>query len=395
MSTVAPAIRGDVAPSSRPELRISDIEVLQIDDGGVMMMVVVHTDGGVFGVGEVGLRSRQLASRGAIEHFKPLLLGQDPFRTEHLWQVMARSGFYPADRALMSAISAIDIALWDIKGKALGLPIYELLGGAARDRVQCYRHIVGNNDAQLIESAHAALEEGWTVVRFGVPSEGNIIDSRRATRSSIQSCEALRSEFGDRIDMILDVHTRLDLGDATNLCRELEPVDMYFVEDPLRWENTTIYDTLRQRTTVPLAAGEHAASKWDIRHLIENDAVDFARFDLCIVGGLTEAKKIAGWCETHHIRTATHNPLGPIATAASFQLNLTLPAFGIQEQYQIPGTRVNDVFPVQMHMDGEWMLPTSAPGLGLEVDLDAARAHRAEIVPMPELRRPDGSVANW
>lgn len=395
MTTFAGSQSQSVASGSRPDLRITDVEVLQIDDGGVLMMVVVHTDAGVFGVGEVGLRSRQLASRGAIEHFKPLLIGADPFRTEHLWQVMARSGFYPADRSLMSAISAIDIALWDIKGKALGLPVYELLGGAARERVQCYRHIVGADDSELIDAAHEALDDGWTVVRFGVPSEGDVIDPRRATRSAIRSCEALRSEFGDRIDIILDAHTRLDPSDAMNLCRELEPVDMYFVEDPLRWENPASYDSLRRRTSVPLAAGEHASSKWDILHLIEHDAVDYARFDICIVGGFTEAKKIAGWCEAHHIRTASHNPLGPIATAASFQLNLTLPSFGIQEQYQLPGSRANDVFPVQMHMDGEWMLPTTAPGLGLEVDLEAARAHRVEVARMPELRRPDGSVANW
>lgn len=395
MTTLALSADYGASGARRPDLRITEIEVLQINDGGVMMMVVVHTDGGIFGVGEVGLRSRQLASRGAIQHFAPLLVGQDPFRTEHLWQVMARSGFYPADRALMSAISAIDTALWDIKGKALGLPVFELLGGAARERVQCYRHIVGEHESELVDAAHQAVEEGWSIVRFAVPSEGSVIDSRRATRASIANCEALRHEFGDRLEIILDVHTRLDLGDATNLCRELEPVDMYFVEDPLRWENTTIYDTLRSRTTVPLAAGEHAASKWDIRHLIESDVIDFARFDICIAGGLTEAKKIAGWCETHHIRTATHNPLGPIATAASFHLNMTLPAFGVQEQYQIPGTVANDVFPTQMRMEGEWMFPTSKPGLGLEVDLDAARAHRVEIVPMPELRRPDGSVANW
>ena len=376
-------------------MKITDLEVLTIDDGGALMMVVVHTDEGIFGVGEVGLRSRQLAVRGALEHFKPLLIGNDPFRTEHLWQVMSRSGFYPADRVLASAISAVDIALWDLKGKALQIPVYELLGGTVRDRVKCYRHIGGADHAELIDNARKAFEEGWTVGRLSVPSEGDLLEPRAATRHALAEVAAVRDELGSEFELILDVHTRLELPEATTLCRELEGANMYFIEDPLRWENPDIYRTLRQRTSVPLAAGEQAASKWEIRPLIEHDLIDYARFDICIVGGFTEAKKIAGWCESHHIRTATHNPLGPIATAASLHLNMTLPTFGIQEQYQLPGTEANDVFPVQATMDGEWMRRPEAPGLGLEVDLDAARAHQIQPPPMPQLRRLDGSFTNW
>ncbi|MBT2513692.1 mandelate racemase/muconate lactonizing enzyme family protein [Arthrobacter sp. ISL-30] len=376
-------------------MKITDLEILTIDDGGALMMVVVHTDDGIFGVGEVGLRSRQLAVKGALEHFRPLLLGCDPFRTEHLWQVLSRSGFYPADRVLASAISAVDIALWDIKGKALGLPVYELLGGSVRDRVKCYRHIWGADQAELTANARRAYEEGWTVGRLSVPSEGDLLEPRTATRHALQEVEAVRGELGSDFELILDVHTRLELAEATTLCRELEHANMYFIEDPLRWENTELYRTLRQRTSVPLAAGEQAASKWEMRSLIEEDLIDYARFDICIVGGFTEAKKIAGWCESHHIRTATHNPLGPIATAASLHLNMTLPTFGIQEQYQLPGTKATDVFPVQVTMEGEWMLRPEAPGLGLEVDLDAARAHQIDPPAMPQLRRLDGSFTNW
>jgi L-alanine-DL-glutamate epimerase-like enolase superfamily enzyme len=376
-------------------VRIIDIETIVCDVDGAMIVVVVHTDEGVYGIGEVGLRSRQHAVLGALDHIRSLVIGLDPFRTEHIWQTVGRSGFYPIDRVLASALSAVDIGLWDIKGKALGVPIATLLGGAVRDRVQNYCHIVGVDDAALIDDARRALDAGWSIGRFSTPSAGDVLDPRVAMRRSVGTAQALRAALGDRFDLIIDVHTRLDLPEATTLCRELEALEMYFVEDPLRWENTDVYRELRNRTTVPLAAGEQAASKWELRRLIENDMIDYARFDPCIVGGITESKKIAGWCEAHNVRVATHNPLGPIATAAAFQLNLTLPAFGVQEQYQLPGTVGTDIFPVQMGMAGEWMQATDAPGLGIEIDLPAARARAAQHRPVPRLYRPDGAFTNW
>jgi L-alanine-DL-glutamate epimerase-like enolase superfamily enzyme len=379
---------------ARP-MKIVDVEVMVIDDGGAMMMVVVHAEDGLFGVGEVGVRSRQLAVKGALDHLAPLLLGQDLFRTEHLWQVMSRSGFYPADRTIASAMSAIDIALWDLKGKVLGVPVYDLLGGTVRDKVLCYCHIDGHDLQETVDNAQAARDLGWSVVRMKVPAQAGVFEPRTAVREAISMAAGVRDATGPDTELILDVHTRLDLPEATTLCRELEGLNLYFVEDPLRWENPNSYQRLRDRTTVPIAAGEQAASKWEIRHLIEQDLIDYARFDMCIVGGFTEAKKIAGWCEAHHVRTATHNPLGPIAAAASLHLNLTAPSFGIQEQYQIAGSQATDVFPVQMQMKGGWMLPPTTPGLGLKVDLEAARSHQVEPSDPPQLRRLDGSVTNW
>jgi galactonate dehydratase len=360
-----------------------------------MIIVVVHTDDGPYGIGEVGLRSRQYATVGALEHIRELVVGQDPLRREHLWQQVARCGFYPTDRTLASALSAVDVALWDIAGKALGVPVSTLLGGAVRDRVRCYRHIWGDGDQGLADAARQAVADGWDALRFQTPDRGGVLEPRQAAKDSVHHAELLREAVGEDVDLMIDVHTRLDLPEARTLCRELEPLDLYFVEDPLRWENTEGYRRLREQTSAPLAAGEQAASKWEIRSLIEQDLIDYARFDPMIVGGLTESKKIASWCEAHQLRTATHNPLGPVATAASLHLNLTSPAFGIQEQFQVPGAPGTEVFEVQMQMDGGSMFPSEAPGLGLEVDLDALRRRQAPYRPVPRLSRPDGAFTNW
>jgi galactonate dehydratase len=379
-------------------MKITDIELYPVWGGHRnYLIVVVDTDEEIYGVGEAGLTGRELAVMGAIEHFRPLLVGQDPFRIEHIWQMLFRGGFFPAQRILTSAISAIDIALWDIKGKALGVPIYELLGGRVRDRVACYPHNAGHGMAiePLVESCLQTKEEGWKFVRWGLPQEGAILEPRTAVLAAIKQFHAVREAVGDTIEICFDVHTRLDLPDALWLCQEVEALRPFFVEDPLRAENPDSFKTLRPRTTVPLAAGEQFSSKWEFRQLVEEEWIDYARIDLCIAGGLTEAKKIAGWCETHYIKLATHNPLGPISSAACLQLNLACPNFGVQEQPRKPGTLLPDIIPVQPAWEDGSLLPTDLPGLGIEFDRAAARKHPVRIQELPHLHRLDGSVTNW
>jgi len=361
------------------------------------LFVVVDTDEGLYGVGEAGITGRELAVIGAIEHFKPLLIGQDPARIEHIWQLLFRGGFFPAQRILTAAISAIDIALWDIKGKALGVPIYELLGGRVRDKVVCYPHNVDHpmEVGPLVESCLQTKAEGWKFVRWGLPNDGEILEPRPAVLTAIKQFQAVREAVGDEIELTFDVHTRLDLPDALWLCQEVEPFRPFFIEDPLRSENPDSFKTLRPRTTVPLAAGEQFSSKWEFRQLIEEEWIDYARVDLCIVGGLTEAKKIAGWCETHYIKLAVHNPLGPVATAACLQLNLACPNFGVQEQPRQPGTTLTDVVPVQPEWEAGYLLPPTRPGLGIEFDRQAAKKHPFQMTELPHLRRLDGSFTNW
>jgi len=379
-------------------LKITNIETYPVWNGRRnFLFVVVDTDEGIYGIGESGIGRRELAIQGAIEHFKPLLLGQDPFRTEHLWQTLFRGGFFPAQRILTSAISAIDIALWDIKGKALGVPVYELLGGRVRDKVVCYPHNSGHSrEVQpLVESCLQTREEGWKFVRWGIPVDGDIFEPRPAILLALKQFQAVREAVGDEIEICYDIHTRLDLPDALWLCQEVEPFRPFFIEDPLRSENPGSFKTLRPRTTVPLAAGEQFSSKWEFRQLIEEEWIDYARIDLCIAGGLTEARKIAGWCETHYIKLATHNPLGPVSTAACLQLNLACPNVGVQEQPQRPGTSLTDVVPDQPVWQDGYLLPPAGPGLGIEFDREAAKKHPYQPMERPLLRRLDGSFTNW
>ncbi len=346
-------------------MKITNIETYPVWNGSRnFLFVVVDTDEGIYGVGESGIGRREMAIQGVIEHFKPLLIGLDPFRTEHIWQLLYRGGFFPAQRIQTSAISAIDIALWDIKGKALGVPVYDLLGGLARDKVACYPHNQSNGRdiASLVDSCLQTVEEGWKFVRWGISLDGDVFEPRPAVLHAIKSFQAVREAVGDEIELTFDIHTRLDLPDALWLCQEVEQFRPYFIEDPLRSENPDSFKTLRPRTTVPLAAGEQFCSKWEFRQLIEEEWIDYARIDLCIAGGLTEAKKIAGWCETHYIKLATHNPLGPVSSAACLHLNLSCPNVGVQEQPQKPGTMLPDVIQTSSHLGG-W-LPAAADRAG-------------------------------
>jgi galactonate dehydratase len=379
-------------------MKITNVEAIPVWGGfRNFLFVVVDTDEGISGIGEAGITGRELAVMGAIEHFRPLLVGLNPFHTEHIWQLLFRGGFFPAQRILTAAISAIDVALWDIKGKALGLPIYELLGGKVRDKVIGYPHNSGHgtDTSALVESCLKTKEEGWKFVRWGMPQEGEIFEPSRAVHFAIKQFQAVREAIGDDVEITFDVHTRLDLPDAVWLYQESEPFRPFFIEDPLRSENPDSFKTLRGRTRVPLAAGEQFSSKWEFRQLVEEEWIDYARIDLAIAGGFTEAKKIAGWCETHYIKLAVHNPLGPVSTAACLQLNLCCPNFGVQEQPGRPGNTLTDVFPVQSEWKDGYLLASDRPGLGIEFDREAAKKRPFKMTELPQLRRLDGSFTNW
>jgi galactonate dehydratase len=249
--------------------------------------------------------------------------------------------------------------------------------------------------APLVESCLQTKAAGWKFVRWGIPQDGDILEPRQAVRAAIRQFQAVREAVGDDIEIVFDVHTRLDLPDALWLCREVEAFRPFFIEDPLRSENPDSFKTLRPRTSVPLAAGEQFSSKWEFRQLIEEEWIDYARIDLCIAGGFTEAKKIAGWCETHSIKLAVHNPLGPVSSAACLQLNLAVPNFGVQEQPRRPGTVLTDVVPVQPEWRDGYLLPPTLPGLGITFDREAAKNYPFQMRELPHLRRLDGSVTNW
>ncbi|MGV9304990.1 mandelate racemase/muconate lactonizing enzyme family protein [Nonomuraea sp. NPDC003727] len=378
-------------------MKITGWEVLTLPEhGDSMMLLVVDTDEGVHGIGEVGIRSRQKAVSGAIEHLGELLLGEDPARIEHLWQVMFRRGFFPADRIVSSAIAAIDVALWDIRGKTLGVPVYELFGGRVRDHVPAYAHL-GDDYHDLeafLDRARALVGEGWRHLRFAVPHDRDgTLDQRASMRWGIELFHAVRQAVGDDVELILDVHTRLDLPEAVTLCREIEAAKPYFVEDPLRCEGLEAYRSLRSRTAVPLAAGEQFGSKWEFQRLVEQDLVDYARVDVAVAAGLTEARKIAAMCETHYVKLATHNPLGPVTAASSLHLNLAAPYVGVQEHQAQP--ELADVFTARPQVRGGRLDVPDLPGLGVDIDRVQARKYQAVAAERPHLRTRDGAFTNW
>jgi galactonate dehydratase len=386
-------------------VKITDVSAYPIaGERRSALIVVVDTDEGIYGVGEAGISGHEAAEAGACTAFRDLIVGQDPFRIEHLWQVMSRGRFFPARGAVAATLSAIDIALWDIKGKALDQPVYNLLGGRVRDSVPCYTHLraTRGGDSGLgdggdpLAPARAAVEAGWKHLRYSPNDENGVLEPRRSARQAVEFTRALRDEFGPDIELLIDIHTRLGLPEAQYFCDAVAELHPFFVEDPLRSEYVEGYRQLRRSTRVPLAAGEQLDSKVAFRPLIEEDLIDYARIDLCIVGGLTEAVKVAASCETHGIRTAVHNPLGVVSTAACLHFNLAMTPFGIQEQAYPPGIDT-EIFPVQaFELHRGSLVPRDAPGLGVEFDREAARAREFRgSAKLPLLRRADGAFTNW
>jgi L-alanine-DL-glutamate epimerase-like enolase superfamily enzyme len=367
-------------------------------DGRSYFIVKVETEEGIYGLGEVGIRWWGAAIEKAIEHLSEIVIGQDPLSTERLWQHMFRGSFFPADKVYTCAISAIDIALWDIKGKALGLPVYKLLGGPVRDKVICYPHNQGRTNEELVENCLRTTQEGWKFVRWGQPITGakRQLEPVKSIRMAEKQMALVREAVGPDIEICFDVHTRLDTAHAIALCKSLETYKPFFIEDPLRSENPGSYRTLARHVSIPIAAGEQWASKWAFREVIEEELINYARIDLCIAGGLTEALKITHWCETHYIDIAPHNPLGPVSAAACVALCMASTNVGVQEMPRRPGSFAKDLFPKQIKWEEGFAYAPNMPGLG--VDFDEELAEKRRVTPTgwpPFLQREDGAFTNW
>ncbi|MBH65195.1 MAG: galactonate dehydratase [Chloroflexi bacterium] len=375
------------------------------DEGGrVFMIVRVDTDAGHHGLGEVGISNWGRAIGAAIEHLAELVVGADPWETERLWQEMFRSGFFPADKVYSCAISAIDIALWDIKGKSVNMPTYKLMGGPVRNKVVSYPHTQGTTIDQLVENCVEAVEAGWKFVRWGQPETGgafetpgiSVLEPVESMKIAVEQMSRVREAVGPDIQMTLDVHTRLDTAHMVQMGKELEQFKPFFIEDPIRSENRGAYRNLRRQVNLPLAAGEQWSSKWPFREVIEEDLIDYARIDLCIVGGLTEALKITHWAETHYIDIVPHNPLGPVSAAACAALCMASTNVGVLEMPRRPGSYATNLFPEQIKWEDGYSWCSDKPGLGVEFDLEAAES--AHVDPQgwpPRLRRNDGAITNW
>ncbi len=391
-------------------MKVTQIRKLTVADetGRIYYFVRVDTDAGIHGLGEVGVARLGRAIGAAIDHLSEVVVGSDPWETERLWQLMFRGNFFPAERVYACAISAIDIALWDIKAKSAGLPLYKLLGGPTRSKVVTYPHITGDTPEELAADAALRVSEGWKFARFGQPTTSPLVGSYQSadpatgtlepvesSRMVVEQFAAVREAVGPEVQVCLDVHTRLDTAHVIQLCKELEPYKPFFIEDPVRSENQGTYRILRQKTNVPIAAGEQWSSKWHFREVIEEDLIDYARIDLCIVGGITEALKITHWAETHYIDIVPHNPLGPVSAAACVSLCMASTNVGVQEMPKRPGSFATALFPQQIGWEDGYAFCHDAPGLGIELDMEVAERSYADPHGWsPRLRRNDGAFTN-
>ena len=375
------------------------------EDGRVYYIVKVETDSGIYGLGEVGIRNWGGAIGKAIEHLSQVVIGEDPFSTEKMWQQMFRGGFFPADKVYSCAISAIDIGLWDIKAKALDMPLYKLLGGPVRDKVICYPHTQGDTMSELLENCKRHIDAGWKFVRWHQPETGpsavyvdnlNTLEPVESIRIAEQQIATIREAVGPDIQICFDVHTRLDTAHAVALCKAVEPYRPFFIEDPLRSENPSSYRTLARHTSLPIAAGEQWATKWPFREVIEEELVNYARIDLCIVGGITEALKITHWAETHYLDIVPHNPLGPVSAAACVALCMASTNVGVQEMPRRPGSYATDLFPKQIEWEDGYAWCPDEPGMGVDFNEELALDRIVDPTGWPpQLRRNDGSFTNW
>lgn len=371
------------------------------------LIVKVETDEGLYGWGESGLSGREHAVAGAIRHYSEFMVGKDPFQIGRHWQEMYRSQYFEGGRVLTAAISALDIALYDIKGKALGVPVYELLGGKQRDFIPCFATTFVRGEkpySDLIADVELLVDTDWPCIRVGLadsnPAHGpGVFEPRESIHRTAEAMIAVREAVGMGPVIGVEFHHRLSVAEAASFCQRMPSGTLDWLEEPIRDESPEAYEALRKMTDVPFAIGEEFSSKWQFLPYIERGITSFARVDVCNVGGLTEAMKVAGWAEAHYIDLMPHNPLGPICAAATVHMAAAVPNFAWMEVRLSPteslGVYETDLFPVQPIADGANFPLPDAPGLGIEVNEELAASLAYQPSEPPHLRRRDGSYTNW
>jgi galactonate dehydratase len=364
----------------------------------------IETDEGLSGYGEATIPYTPQSVHGMLRDMERYLVGEDPSRIEYIWQSLFRDMFMRGGPSHMAAISGVDMALYDLKGKALGLPVYELLGGRTRDKVRLYGHVAGMTAEALAANAKALADTGCTMIRFRAFHDSDAkreFDFATGVEQQLEYLDAVRAAVGPKVDLILECHGRYDLPWAVKLARGAEKYGIYFLEDPIRQENPAMMKALRSQTGTPIATGERCHTRWDFREYFEANSIDYARPDLCHCGGVTEFMKIASYAQTYGVAVVPHNTQGPLAMAAIMHASFAADNIAVVEAgYCNPQNRsaaserlVNGWPKVA---DGYSPAP-GGPGLGVVVNEDALDEAQANFKPpmQPRLRAFDGSVRDW
>lgn len=381
----------------------------------------IETDSGIYGLGDATLNGRELAVVAYLqEHVIPCLIGRDPFDIEDIWQYLYRGAYWRRGPVTMTAIAAVDVALWDIKGKALNTPVYNLLGGKSRQGVLVYTHANGHDIDEAVESVQHAVEQGYLAVRaqagvpgvassYGVPKNNkpyepaerglpseSLWSSERYLNFVPKLFERLRLDLGEDLHLLHDVHHRLTPIEAARLGKSLEPYHLFWMEDPCPAELQEGFALIRQHTVTPIATGEVFNSVWDANELIRHQWIDYLRMTIVHGGGITHAKKAADFAAMYHVRTGFHGAtdLSPVTMAAALHFGTAIHNFGIQEHMHHTAL-TDEVFPHAYSFRDGYMTPGDAPGLGVDLNEELAAKYPYQRAYLPIARKLDGTLTDW
>lgn len=367
------------------------------------MFLKIETDEGIVGWGEPVIEGRAKSVEAAVHELSEYVVGQDPARINDIWQTLYRAGFYRGGPILMSAIAGIDQALWDIKGKALGVPVYQLLGGLVRDRIKAYSWVGGDRPADVIAGMKKLTEIGFDTFKLNGCEEMGLLDNSRKVDAAVAVAAQVREAMGNDIEFGLDFHGRVNAPMAKLLIKELEPYRPLFIEEPVLAEQAEYYPRLAAQTSIPIAAGERMFSRFEFKRILANGGLAIAQPDLSHAGGITECLKIASMAEAYDVTLAPHCPLGPIALASCLAVDFVSYNAVLQEQsmgiHYNKGAELLDYVlnKDDFKMTDGYFYPLTKPGLGVEIneELVIERSKNAGDWRNPVWRYPDGSVAEW
>jgi len=373
-------------------LKITKIETFFVKPRWLFLKM--HTDEGLVGLGEPIVEGRARTVATAVKELESYLIGQDPRQIERHWQAMYRGTFYRGGPILVSAISGIEQAMWDILGKSLNVPVYHLMGGACRDRIRIYSQCHGETPELIAARAKELVAEGFTALKAVIDGPIRHVDNKAYVRSQVNKIQAIREAVPETVDLAVDFHGRASPPMAIRLAQAFEEFDLMFIEEPVLPENIDALVTVARSTTTPIATGERLFTRWGFREVLEKQAAAIVQPDICHAGGISEVRKIAAMAETYYAAVAPHNPLGPISLAASLQVDACTPNFLCQEQVTLGEGYLKQPF---KQKNGYIDLPT-APGLGIELDEEALTTTMADdgSWQVPHLfHKDDGSFGEW